>query len=62
MVGTVDEDSEDGEEVWNHLKESDNKEDVGNYDEFTDSVGIGGGSEDDRGLEEELERMVIVSN
>ena len=43
-------------------EESDYKEEVGNYDEVTDAVGIGGGSEEDRGAEEELERSGMGSD
>ena len=47
--GTPDEDSYDEEEV-------------GNDDEVTVAVKIGGGSEEDRGLEEELERSGMGSD
>ena len=47
--GDVDEDSYDDEEV-------------GNDDEVTDAVGIGRGSEEDRCVEEELDRSGMRSN
>ena len=40
----------------------DDKEDVGNDDEVTDAVGIGGGSEEEICVEEELERSCMGSN
>ena len=43
-------------------EESYDEEEVGNNDEVTDAVGIGGGSEEDRGVQEELERSGMGSD
>ena len=43
-------------------EESYDEEEVGNDDEVTDAVGIGGGSEEDIGVEEQLERSGMGSD
>ena len=52
----------DEEEGGADDEESYDEEEVGNNDEVTDAVGIGGGSEEDRGVEEELERSGMGSD